>query len=263
MRVTPVITSGFTRRLSSSLSASVVGRLPRGLSCADATSHLHGGPRNQGTVLPVPVPDIETRRRLALTRVLDFVAEEHPCGVNALLMYCTPRPESETPNRPESPASGTPLTSTSPHGMDNKAPVSITSSSASGPPATSNPGALACCSAATPPSRRNLDVEFEVADSSCSEYVVSDSEESEHHDAIDVATDADNKEDLPDIYADPNIVLVSENPDDYTRLDSDDDNDGASVYSEDDDLGSAEAAAEDASISPDLHFDSYTLSYRV
>ncbi|KAF1793345.1 PiggyBac transposable element-derived protein [Phytophthora cactorum] len=136
--------------------------------------------------------------------------------------------------------------------MDNEAPVSITSSSASAPPATSNLEG----SAATPPSRRNLDVEFEVADSSCSEYVVSDSEESEHHDAIDVATDADNKEDLPDIYADPNIVLVSENPDDYTRLDSDDDNDGASVYSEDDDLGPAEAAAEDASIAPDLHFDS-------
>ncbi|KAG6950251.1 hypothetical protein JG687_00014372 [Phytophthora cactorum] len=133
------------------------------------------------------------------------------------------------------------------------------SSSASAPPATSNPEG----SAATPPSRRNLDVLFEVADSSCSEYVVSDSEESEHHDAIDVATDADNKEDLPDIYADPNIVLVSKNPDDYTRLDSDDDNDGASVYSEDDDLGPAEAAAEDGSIAPDLHFDSYTVRKRV
>ncbi|KAG2902702.1 hypothetical protein PC117_g21416 [Phytophthora cactorum] len=143
--------------------------------------------------------------------------------------------------------------------MYNEAPVSIMSSSASAPPATSNPEG----SAATPPSRRNLDVLFEVADSSCSEYVVSDSEESEHHDAIDVATDADNKEDLPDIYADPNIVLVSENPDDYTRLDSDDDNDGASVYSEDDDLGPAEAAAEDGSIAPDLHFDSYTVRKRV
>ncbi|ETN03653.1 hypothetical protein PPTG_23769 [Phytophthora nicotianae INRA-310] len=53
----------------------------------------------------------------------------------------------------------------------------------------------------------------------------------------------------------PNIALANENQNDYMRLDSDDDTEDASVFSDDDDRGPSEAAFESNGIAPDLHFD--------
>ncbi|KAG6622017.1 uncharacterized protein IUM83_07430 [Phytophthora cinnamomi] len=53
---------------------------------------------------------------------------------------------------------------------------------------------------------------------------------------------------------DPNIVRPGEKPEDFVKLDSDDENDVNSVHDDDDDLGPTEPAAEDAGTAPDLHF---------
>ncbi|KAG6610405.1 uncharacterized protein IUM83_19469 [Phytophthora cinnamomi] len=53
---------------------------------------------------------------------------------------------------------------------------------------------------------------------------------------------------------DPDIVRPGEKPEDFVRLDSDNENDVNSVYDDDDDLGPTEPAAEDSGTASDLHF---------
>ncbi|ETI42192.1 hypothetical protein F443_12646 [Phytophthora nicotianae P1569] len=98
--------------------------------------------------------------------------------------------------------------------------------------------------------------------------MVSNSEAIENRDPVEVVADEETKEDPPDMFGEdmiivycttfqqnPNIALASENQNDYMRLDSDDDTEDASVFSDDDDLGPSEAAIESNGIAPDFHFD--------
>ncbi|ETP24974.1 hypothetical protein F441_02117 [Phytophthora nicotianae CJ01A1] len=162
------------------------------------------------------------------------------------------RPETTIPSRPDCPTQ-TALLPTSPHVMDNESPASSPSSSASPPPQMRTAGGV---ETETPsPLCRNLDAELEAADSSCSEYMVSDSEAIENRGPVAVVADEETQEDPPDMFADPSIALASENQNDYMRLESDDDTEDASVFSGDGDLDSSEVVYESDGIAPDLHFD--------
>ncbi|KAG6621260.1 E3 ubiquitin-protein ligase UPL6 [Phytophthora cinnamomi] len=156
---------------------------------------------------------------------------------------------------PNSPDTSGQLIPTSPHVMDEDAPTSSLSSSGSRP-RTSTSGS----GAASLPSRRNLGNAFSLANKSDSEYKAPETECSDNDEggAVDGDAnegDADETESNHSVYHDdPNIVRPGEKPEDFVRLDSDDENDVNSVYDDDDDLGPTEPAVENAGTAPDLHF---------
>ncbi|KAG6572627.1 Pol protein [Phytophthora cinnamomi] len=139
--------------------------------------------------------------------------------------------------------------------MDEDAPTSSPSSSVSrSRTSTSGSGA------ASLPSHRNLGNAFNLANESDSEYKAAEIECSDNDEggAVDGDADegdADETELNHSVYRDyPNIVRPGEKPEDFVRLDSDDENDVNSVYDDDDDLGPTEPVAEDSGTALDLHF---------
>ncbi|ETP20766.1 hypothetical protein F441_05580 [Phytophthora nicotianae CJ01A1] len=153
---------------------------------------------------------------------------------------CLESSRSSSPTPPER------LTATSPH---------VTNDEEEAPNPSSNRSDTHDDSSAVAFPRRNLHASFGTEACSESEYEQSQSDDSTAKPSNELE---ETKEDTAATHVvgfnDPNIVKPGEHLQDYAVLDSDGENEGHSVYDDDDDIGPIEPAAEDAAVALDLHF---------
>ncbi|ETL47250.1 hypothetical protein L916_02989 [Phytophthora nicotianae] len=153
---------------------------------------------------------------------------------------CLESSRSSSPTPPER------LTATSPH---------VTNDEEEAPNPSSNRSDTRDDSSAVAFPRRNLHASFGTEACSESEYEQSQSDDSTAKPSNELE---ETKEDTAATHVvgfnDPNIVKPGEHLQDYAVLDSDGENEGHSVYDDDDDIGPIEPAAEDAAVALDLHF---------
>ncbi|KAG1684103.1 hypothetical protein DVH05_011881 [Phytophthora capsici] len=138
-------------------------------------------------------------------------------------------------------------------------PAHVTNDEEEAPSPSSNRSDTRDGSSAVAFSRRNLHASFEAEAGSESKY-----EQSQSDDRKSIERSRGNEREyccdyylIRDTYFimyDPNIVKPGKHLEDYAVLDSDGENEGHSVYDDDDDIGPIDPAAEDAAVASDLHF---------